>query len=255
MPNARFPTIERSRALVDEESGPTPLTLVRAPAGYGKTTAIAQWLNRPGMAHFEQIWVRCSRIAEDTERFWTLLGEALGRSPAARELVAKAREWGLTEREVVERTIEQLDVPTMIIVDDYQQATSPRLDLALVELLELNDNVFLSVLSRRTNCLDGPLFASLVPTTHIGVEKLAFTEEEAHEFAALHSVDPAAVPKFVTTSTAGWPMALSAALKGLQEGRSRVQLEALRTRFTRQQLEMVEHPDAPTVLAPFLSAN
>ena len=76
----------------DAESGPTPLTLLRAPAGYGKTTTVVQWLNRPEMAHFEQIWLRCSKIEEDTERFWTLLAEALGRSDTCRELVASARE-------------------------------------------------------------------------------------------------------------------------------------------------------------------
>ena len=233
----------------DAESGPTPLTLLRAPAGYGKTTTVVQWLNRPEMAHFEQIWLRCSKIEEDTERFWTLLAEALGRSDTCRELVASAREWGLTEREVVERAVEQLDAPTMIVVDDYQLATSPRLDLALVELLELSDNLFLSVLSRRTDCLDGPLFASLIPTTYIGVEQLAFTSDEVREFAALHGVDPDSVPGSITKLTGGWASALSALIRGLQEGQSRPQLQAMQGRFVRQQLDMVTELEARNVLA------
>lgn len=164
--------------------------------------------------------LRCSKIEEDTERFWTLLAEALGRSDTCRELVASAREWGLTEREVVERAVEQLDAPTMIVADDYQLATSPRLDLALVELLELSDNLFLSVPSRRTDCLDGPLFASLIPTTYIGVEQLAFTSDEVREFAALHGVDPDSVPGSITKLTGGWASALSALIRGLQEADS-----------------------------------
>ena len=54
------------------------VTLVVAPAGYGKTTVVAQWLNgRPGQA---AAWVSLDSGDNDADRLWTHVAAALERA-------------------------------------------------------------------------------------------------------------------------------------------------------------------------------
>ena len=79
-PPARPEWVTRSR-LVDEleKASQRPVTLIAAPAGYGKTTAVTQWLasaSRPATT----AWVSLDTADNDPVRLWTHIATALDRA-------------------------------------------------------------------------------------------------------------------------------------------------------------------------------
>jgi LuxR family maltose regulon positive regulatory protein len=72
------PRLDRLRARLDE----APLTLVSAPAGFGKTTLVAEWLaDRSPVA-----WLSLDPRDDDPAVFWAYLVAALGAvAPGAEE--------------------------------------------------------------------------------------------------------------------------------------------------------------------------
>jgi LuxR family maltose regulon positive regulatory protein len=60
-----------------EQAHPLPLTLVCAPADYGKTTAIAQWIHGRGRAF---AWLVLDDRDNDAARFWLYVAAALQRA-------------------------------------------------------------------------------------------------------------------------------------------------------------------------------
>jgi LuxR family maltose regulon positive regulatory protein len=79
-PPARPEWVTRSR-LVDEleKASQRPVTLIAAPAGYGKTTAVTQWLaSTSGPA--TTAWVSLDTADNDPVRLWTHIATALDRA-------------------------------------------------------------------------------------------------------------------------------------------------------------------------------
>ena len=79
-PPPRPEWVTRSR-LVDElvMASQRPVTLIAAPAGYGKTTAVTQWLastSGPATA----AWVSLDTADNDPVRLWTHIATALDRA-------------------------------------------------------------------------------------------------------------------------------------------------------------------------------
>src|SRR5919197_644516 len=76
-PAVRAELVPRRR-LVDllVRRGPHQLTLVDAPAGWGKTTLLAEWQDDPGEAR-PFAWVSLDRADDDPVRFWTYVVTAL----------------------------------------------------------------------------------------------------------------------------------------------------------------------------------
>src|SRR5689334_14380362 len=66
------------QALVDRlvEDGPRRLTLVSAPAGFGKTTLLAEWAADPRETR-AFAWLALDRADNDPVRFWGYVIEAL----------------------------------------------------------------------------------------------------------------------------------------------------------------------------------
>ncbi len=106
-----------------------PLTLIVAPAGWGKSTLVANWL-----AH-EQItagWVSLDGGDDDPKRFWRYLllaadqaGSTAG-AAALRRLDAAGSD---VLRDVLPTFVNELatsDAPLVLVLDDYHLVTSAR---------------------------------------------------------------------------------------------------------------------------------
>ena len=78
-PRRRDSWVHRDRLVEALDRAVThPVTLVAAPAGYGKTTALAQWLDRPdGPA---TAWVSLDPGDNDPDRLWSHVVVALERA-------------------------------------------------------------------------------------------------------------------------------------------------------------------------------
>src|SRR5215468_2053858 len=80
VPMALNPLVARPRldALLNE-SLKRPLTLVSAPAGFGKTTVLSTWLRSLQTSQFLVAWLSLDEEDNDPQLFWTYVLAALER--------------------------------------------------------------------------------------------------------------------------------------------------------------------------------
>src|SRR3954470_12076212 len=200
-----------SRAL-DNGQGAS-LTLVVAPAGYGKTVAVERWL--AGNGH-DVAWVRADARDDDPVRLWSSLATAVQRARPAAGAAARARLHDPTG--VVEPAIDTLatalaadERPIVVVLDDLQSINDERclrsIDHAVAALPE---HARLVLLSRTTPRLRLARLRAHGDLAEIRAGDLAFTVAEAREmFRAVHGVSPDdEVVAALTARTEGWAAVL-----------------------------------------------
>lgn len=123
-PGVRAELVPRRR-LIDLLAGPAThkLTLVDAPAGWGKTTLLAAWQDDPGEAR-PFAWVSLDRADNDPVRFWTYVVTALQtvRPGLGERALAALGGRGPSTRVLLPELINELasDAPELVLaLDDY----------------------------------------------------------------------------------------------------------------------------------------
>lgn len=198
-----------------------PLTLLIAPAGSGKTTALAGFALNSG---WPVAWCRMSN--DDTPlTLLTHLTAACRMVPSARsEQMQTAIDTLLTEavhglspltvlEQLVNVLLAVLDDDTLLILDDYYQADQhPELRTLIEHLLAIQPAQLHLILATRYE----PALASLATIRargeicQLGQADLAFTVEEAHTLFTLYDRPPPMDIADLTTTCRGWPLALQA---------------------------------------------
>ena len=219
-----------SRAL--DSGADASLTLVVAPAGYGKTVAVEYWLSERREA---SAWVRADERDDDAIRLWSSVAAAVERvrPGAGTEALAELREpFG-----AVLPAIDALAIgrgsderPIVLVIDEVQSIGDGRclrsLDHAVVSLPE---HVQLVLISRTIPAMRLARLRTEGGLVEVGADELAFSVDEAQQlFAAVPGVsaDEATVAA-LTARTEGWAAVLYlAALWVRERGDS---AEALRT--------------------------
>src|SRR4051812_49513132 len=211
VPRARL--TDRLRA----DGGEAPrLVLVAAPAGFGKTTLLAQWLAAEGSQR-RVAWLALDPVDADLRSFLAHLAAAI--QTVAREAGADALallEAGATDGVLVS-LINDLDVlagPTVVALDDYHVIDGAAVHEAVTFLL---DNLPPHVTLAMTTRADPPLPLSRLRARgellEVRAADLRFTTDEAEAF--LNEVmelqlDPALVAA-LEARTEGWPAGLQLA--------------------------------------------
>jgi LuxR family maltose regulon positive regulatory protein len=166
------------------------LTLVSAPAGFGKTTLLNKWLKSCEEGESSVVWLSLDEGDNDPTRFLSYLVAALRRSVdeefgegvlAALRSPETPRLEALTGALINEMA--DLSGEIAIILDDYNLVDSESVHGIVSFLLEhLPENAYLVIASR----VDPPLPLSRLRArgqiTEIGAAELAFTQEEAVAF-------------------------------------------------------------------------
>jgi len=151
IPSGRPELVSRSHLIERLNQGlHTKLTLIAAPAGFGKTTLVTDWLNSPGgdgTSPFLVGWLSLDQDDNDPIRFLTYLISALNRIPAsetqfgvkALQLIQAAQppspETVLT---IVINEIAVIPNKIVLILDDYHLIDNQSVHDALTFLLENN---------------------------------------------------------------------------------------------------------------------
>jgi LuxR family transcriptional regulator, maltose regulon positive regulatory protein len=163
------------------------ITLVSAPAGYGKTTLLAQWL-QAGDAGLSIAWVTLDEQDNDPVRLWRHIVEALRRVVPEEDFGADVLEgMSVTGRRLIETSLPKLvngfaELPreVVLVLDDYQLVTEDDCHTSVAFFVEHLPENFHLVLSTRT---DPPLplgrWRARGEMEEIRTEQLAFSEEEA----------------------------------------------------------------------------
>jgi LuxR family maltose regulon positive regulatory protein len=215
----------RLRRAFDRGQG-RKLTLVSAPAGFGKTTLLAEWLEGHSEGDERSVaWVSLGESDNDPARFLSYLATALrtleggigegvlaslrspGSPPAEAVVGALINELARDEREIT------------IVLDDYHLIGSEAVHEAVSFLIEhMPEKVRLVVSGRADPPLHLPKLRARDQVTEIRAGDLRFTTEEATAFLegamgiALSASDVAALEEI----TEGWAAALQLAALSMQ---------------------------------------
>src|SRR5215213_4764488 len=126
------------------------LTLITAPAGFGKTTAVSSWLHPqseasvayPFVLHPERVvWVSLDTADNDTTRFWAYVLAALEalvpEAAAVRQALSQSPQPPIEALlTTLINTLSNLSHQTVLVLDDYHAIVTPDIHRAIQFLLE-----------------------------------------------------------------------------------------------------------------------
>lgn len=186
VPQVNVQILERQR-LVDllQSNGPRKLTIVRAPAGYGKTTLLSQW-----MSQFDEpvVWLSIDTADNDPARFWKYVIRTVsdkvshdGNSKLLSLFNEQSPLEGLIDSFLNE--IESIQGRIHIVIDDYHLVENPVIHEMMIRFIDyLSGNACVYVSSRTELALPLAKWRVKGWLTEIGVEQLRFTYEEVERF-------------------------------------------------------------------------
>jgi LuxR family maltose regulon positive regulatory protein len=164
------------------------LTLVQAPAGFGKTTLIAAWCASE-QARRTAVWIALDPDDDDPLRLWSYVAEALHRADPSlgRESLPALRAPGASLLEtalpMLLNELAELDRPLIVVLDDYHVIASPEAHRAVTFFIEhLPPRVQLVLASRSEPPLPLGRLRARGELIELDVDALRFT---AGETAAL----------------------------------------------------------------------
>lgn len=235
-PSLRQDTVERTRLHDLLRLGcARPLTLVVAPAGWGKSTLVAEWLARDEITAG---WVSLDGADNDPMRFWRYLLLAADRAGSAAGAAAlRSLETAGSDvlRDVLPAFVNALvstDAPLVVVLDDYHLVTSVQVHGSIAKLLDHSPPQLHLILITRA---DPPLPVGRLRVreqlTELRAEDLRFSAAEALEFFG-RRLGPQLSRRDVLrvlARTEGWAAGLQLAALQL---RGRADTEAFVERFT-----------------------
>lgn len=190
IPHERHALVDRSELLrLLDEGMDAKLTLLFAPSGYGKTTALSKWAKQSGKL---VAWVSLGKQEDDWIAFWStvvasiqnrvdgfgltvwpLLAEGPSASSASMEPAMTAL---LNE-------LNRLPDELAVMFDDYHLATLPAIQHSMSYLIEyLPDHIHFYIASRNDLPLPTARWLAKGEMRRITIEQLRFQPKEAIDF-------------------------------------------------------------------------
>lgn len=180
--------LSRSRLLA-RLNARRPLTLVEAPAGYGKTTLIVDWLSQLNVPY---AWLS---LDEYDNSLTTFLGYLLSAVQtlfprACRETMALLNTGTSPPDSVYASTlageIEQLDAPFILVLDEYHSIKNLTIHRLMAELLTYQpNNLEIVLITRHEPPLPLPAMRARNRLTEIRTRELRFSRDECRSFLEL----------------------------------------------------------------------
>jgi LuxR family transcriptional regulator, maltose regulon positive regulatory protein len=224
--------LERPRLLGLLDGAPdAKISLISAPAGYGKTTLLAQW-RQAEEASRPFGWISLDEQDNDPVRMWMHVVEAVRQAEREENFGADAL-MGLSS---VGQNLAEITLPLLInefaalphrvvvVLDDYQYVTEDRCHESVAYLLEhLPANLHLVVASRSDPPLPLGRLRARGELNEIRTEQLAFSEEEADRLLNVKmrlEISPEDL-SVLLERTEGWPAGLYLAALSLRNREDR----------------------------------
>jgi LuxR family transcriptional regulator, maltose regulon positive regulatory protein len=188
-PPARPALVPRSRLVERLEKGLSgPLTLISAPAGYGKTTLMSEWRAGAG-SRMPVAWVSLDITDNDLTRFLLYLTASLDtvQPGIAQEIqpLLQISEKPNTEAilTLLVNALNGFPQHFAVVLDDFHVIETPAIYEAMTFLLEhLPSHMHLVLLTRADPTLPLARLRTRGQLTEIRADHLSFSEDEAAEF-------------------------------------------------------------------------
>ena len=209
--------IERPRLIARlDEAGGARVSVLAAPAGYGKTTLARQWSQRQAGP---VAWYRTTRASGDVALLAVQLDELLAsvapelpREPEKVATIASVNPKPQPLGRAIVRTFEPLSREVLLVVDEWEAAATDEAEELLSMLVEGLDIRFLITTRTRPEWFR-PRLEVYGEGLEIGVDELTMTDDEAA--LVLHAVGAVAGRARLMRTADGWPAVLGlAAMSG-----------------------------------------
>jgi len=220
---ARSHLVRRLQSALSE----TRLTLISAPAGYGKTTLVQAWRNSSVSREFSLAWLSLDAGDSDPVRFWTGLVTALRRPRPAVDVQTLATLGRLRIPNVdgllpaLISDLSRLDRDLVLALDEYELIDSPPIQHDLGMLIEqLPVRVRILITTRTDPPLPLARFRARGWLAEIRAADLRLEEHEVAAFVAdvmgVANVSPDEVA-LLTARTEGWAAGVQLAALSLRD--------------------------------------
>lgn len=209
--------IERPRLIARlREGGGARVSVLAAPAGYGKTTLAHQWSERQAGP---VAWYRTTRASGDVALLAVQLDDLLAsiaadlpREPEKVATIASVNPHPRPLGRAILRTFEALSQDVLVVVDEWEVAGTDEAEELLSMLVEGLDIRFLITTRTRPDWFT-PRLEVYGEGLEIGVDELAMTDDEAAR--VLTTVGAVAGRARLMRTAEGWPAVLGlAAMSG-----------------------------------------
>jgi LuxR family transcriptional regulator, maltose regulon positive regulatory protein len=220
---ANFVSRDELRGTLADRSAEVPVTLVCAPAGYGKTLLLADWVEKTGAA--DKAWVSLDAGDDDAGRFWTAV---LNAACACAVVPLTSRLHQLSPPDTpdapgfVAEAIDAfaaLPAPLYLVLDDLHEIIGEQMWHGVATLIRHQPKTTRLVLSTRA---DPPLPLARLRVqgrlAELRTNELRFSHDDAAELMRRADVglDKDQVRRLVS-QTAGWPAGLRLAARSLRD--------------------------------------
>lgn len=197
------------------------LTLVYAPAGYGKTSLLSQWRDGLASASVQAAWLTLEPDDRDLKRLVKYLSLAI-QGPARSES-RKVMSGELPPRAALSAIINEMDRkahPFVLILDDLHHADSQAVTEFLQSLIRMApSNCCFVFASRDYPGLGQSVLAAEEQLLEITAEDLKFSKQEAESLLARDDSDLAKADIVkILDRTEGWPIAVQLTSLSLKRG-------------------------------------
>ena len=219
IPRSRQPLVARPglSARLDEDYR---LALVSAPAGYGKTAALASW----AVGHGDHLaWLSCDRSDAEPRRFMSgLLSAIAARWPGVADaafMLLKRGGAGTHDAAIaVANELAALDLTGVVVVDDlHLAAPDPAVLTAFIEALP--DGFRLAAITRSDPPMSLARLRVRGELLELRGDDLSFAPTEMSEFFELHDVSLSSSElRRLHELTEGWPAGAQLAAIALERG-------------------------------------
>jgi LuxR family transcriptional regulator, maltose regulon positive regulatory protein len=234
--------IRRDRLLAKLDAGlPRKLTLVSAPAGFGKTTLVRQWITeRATVGHFPAVaWVVLDPDDNDPLRFWRYVMTAChkfgapvtGASVALLQLPSHLPFKQSPLEAAITALLNELAQANsgILVLEDYHVITSPQIHETLMFLLDhLPTTLHLVIISRQDPPLPLIRLSAAGDVCRVDPSDLRFSTEEAYRF--LQQTMPLPLTPdlidLLETRVEGWAVGLRLLALALEGQTDRQQIES-----------------------------
>ncbi|WP_025785409.1 LuxR C-terminal-related transcriptional regulator [Sporosarcina sp. D27] len=194
IPSGLLDNVERTRLYESfRNNSQKKVTILRAPAGYGKTTLLLQWLK---ISQENAAWISIDNTDNDPTRFWTYVLHAVAKTcqtdvdQVLIHLLKSSDE--MTYDFFIDSFIQEISmsgIPFSLVMDDYHLIENRFIHRMMTKFIELAPSNVHVYLTSRTD-LPLPIARWRVHqwVTEFNEPQLRFTLEEAKEFCVIKNL-------------------------------------------------------------------
>lgn len=205
------------------------LTLLESPAGYGKTTLLAQWSRALKAEGVTVAWLTLEEDEADPLQFLSYVVAALVNAGAELGLLEHAAEQGFLDVQpkaavaALVAALSAIGETTVLVLDDYHRLQSPAVDMLVDNLLQhqpVNFHLVINTRERPRLAIAG--FRAQGHLLEISIDAMRFSVSEGQRIFG-NTLSEREI-EILIERTEGWAVALQLARLWLEEKRDRAAL-------------------------------